>query len=149
MIASEVVTGIIGDSLPGGVEIHYGPGPAIGKPKTKPTHVPVPSVGYSAGATATDSRYLPGGVFKEDPTSTEKSTPTITPTPSEPPVPEGYEVIRTDYITDGNTVSKIVVIETVEYVMMSTETATVTATASGQKARRQMLHLHRHRRGSH
>jgi hypothetical protein len=46
-------------------------------------------------------------------------------------------------------VSKIVVIETVEYVMLATETVTVTATFGAEKARRELHHLHRHQHGSH
>ncbi|KAL2257868.1 hypothetical protein VTK26DRAFT_9068 [Humicola hyalothermophila] len=147
MAASEKLTGIIGDSLPGGVVIHYGPGPAVGKPAPEPTHVPVPSVGYSAGVPASSGEYLPGAVFKEVPSETPETTPA--PTPSDPPIPEGYSAIRTDYVTNGNVVSKIVVIETVEYVMMSTETVTVTATYGAQQARREVNHLHRHRHGAH
>ena len=167
-LASEKLTGVIGDSLPGNVVIQYGPGPAIGnKPATESTLVPVPSVGYSAGTTASASAYLPGGVFKENPTSTPEvnalavqepsststSTPTPTPTPiptpSDPPVPEGYTLLRTDYVTNGHVVSKVVIIETVEYVQVATETVTVTATFGGEKARRELVHLHRHRHGSH
>ncbi|GAB1314204.1 hypothetical protein MFIFM68171_04414 [Madurella fahalii] len=155
MVASERIEGVIGASLPGGVEIHYGPGPANGHNPSESKPVPVPSVGYSAGETASGSNYLPGGVFKEEPTTAPdvnalaQSPPTPTPTPSDPPVPEGYELVRTDYVTEGNTVRKIIVLETVEYVMMATETVTVTSTFGLQKARRELQHLHRHVHGSH
>lgn len=177
-LASEKVTGMIGDSLPGGVVVQYGPGPAIGnKPQTQSVAVPVPTVTYTPGTTVTGSDYLPGGVFKETPTSSPSrgvnalvaqassstsstSSPpppppppppatTAKPTTSDAPPPAGYELVRTDFVTNGNVVSKIVVIETVEYVMMTTETVTVTATFGGDKARRQLHHLHQHRRGSH
>ncbi|KAL2127847.1 hypothetical protein VTI74DRAFT_10097 [Chaetomium olivicolor] len=159
IVANEKVKGLIGDSLPGNVLIQYGPGPATGGPKaqTSSVYVPVPTVSYSPGTTGT--LHLPGGIFKESPPVTPEvaalaeptvsPSPTPTPTPSDPPVPSGYELVRTDYITNGNVVSKIVVIETVEYVMMTTETVTVTATFGDQKARRELLHLHRHRHGSH
>ncbi|KAK4043458.1 hypothetical protein C8A01DRAFT_43585 [Parachaetomium inaequale] len=153
MIASEKLAGIIGNVLPGGVEIQYGPAPAVHK---KP-EIALPSISLPA------PNVLPGGVFQEqptstpevqevpEPTSTSTPTPTPTPIPSDPPVPEGYELVRTDYVTNGNVVSKIVVIETVEYVMVATETVTVTATPGADKARREVqhLHLHRHRHGAH
>jgi hypothetical protein len=164
MLASEKLTGIIGDSLPGGVVIQYGPGPATGghDAQTVPVSVPVPTVSYAPGTTVSDGNYLPGGVFKESPTSSSiesptssaeaevnalnapSPSPTPSPTPSDPPVPEGYELVRTDYVTNGNVVSKIVVIETVEYVMMTTEVVTVTVTPSVGNVRRE-AHLHRHR----
>ncbi|KAK4103983.1 hypothetical protein N658DRAFT_420519 [Parathielavia hyrcaniae] len=174
MLASEKVMGIIGDSLPGGVAIQYGPEPAVGgnNAHTVPVSVAVPTISYTPGITASDGVHLPGGVFQESPTSTSVSSssssaeaevnalaepspsPTPTPTPSDPPVPEGYELLRTDYVTNGNVVSKIVVIETVEYVMMTTEIVTVTATPGVDKARReahlhQHHHHHQHRHGLH
>ncbi|KAL2019650.1 hypothetical protein VTK56DRAFT_9465 [Thermocarpiscus australiensis] len=194
MLADEKTTGIIGDSLPGGVLIQYGPEPAtINVPASQPTTAPVSSVGSSAAITVSSS-HLPGGVFKETATSSAEisppsststaefnalaeppststaefnalaqpsststaevnalaqPSPTPTPTPSDPPVPEGYEIVRTDYVTNGNTVSKIVVIETVEYVMVATETVTVTATFGADKVRRALHHIHRHRNGAH
>jgi hypothetical protein len=159
MIASEKLAGIIGDVLPGGVEIQYGPAPAV----HKGSQIALPSISLPA------PNVLPGGVFQEKPTSTPEvqavpeptpevqevpeptssPTPTPSPIPSDPPVPEGYELVRTDYVTNGNVVSKIVVIETVEYVMMATETVTVTATPGVEKARREVQHLHLHRRHQH
>lgn len=156
MIANEKLAGVIGNSLPGGVVIQYGPGPAIGNK--------APSINIAVAAapspTAEDPAQLPGGVFQEAPTSTAAEvtaqeepspppTPTPTPTPSDAPVPEGYDLVRTDYVTNGNTVSKIVVIETVEYVMMTTEVVTVTATFGADKARRELHHLRRRHHGSH
>ena len=158
-IASEKLAGLIGASLPGGVTIQYGPGPALGNK--------APSIAVAA-AVATTTTQLPGGVFQEAPTSTGEvnalevpsssssssslsssssepaPSPTPTPTPSDAPVPEGYDLVRTDYFTNGNLVSKVVVIETVEYVLMTTETVTVTATFGADKARRELHHLHRH-----
>lgn len=169
-LAGDKVDGFVGNSLPGGVAVQYGPEPAVSHPapaKTQPTsHVAVPTVSYEPGVT---SLSLPGGVFKEKPTSTtseeevkqsalavpepelETSSPSPTPTPapvpSDAPVPEGYELVRTEYITNGKVVSKIVVIETVkyEYLIKATETVTVTATLAAEKARRELNHLHRHR----
>ncbi|KAJ4306429.1 hypothetical protein N0V88_001230 [Collariella sp. IMI 366227] len=161
IVADERMKGFIGDALPGNVAIQYGPAPALGGPnaQTSAVYVPVPTVTYSPGATGTS--HLPGGVFKESPTATSEaslevaalaestSSPSPTPTLSDPPVPSGYELVRTDYVTNGNVVNKIVVIETVEYVMLTTETVTVTATFGGENARRELHHLHRHRHGSH
>lgn len=155
-LASEKIDGVIGTSLPGGVEIHFGPGPAnVQSPPSESTPVPVPSVGYSAGETASGTNYVPGGVFKEEPTTAPdvialaQPSPTTTAAPSDPPIPEGYELVRTDYVTEGKTVRKIIVVETVEYVMVATETVTVTSTFGAQKARRHLQHLHRHAHGSH
>ncbi|KAL2157597.1 hypothetical protein VTH06DRAFT_5976 [Thermothelomyces fergusii] len=132
MIASEKLSGLIGDSLPGNVPIAYGPEPANFN-----KHMPDPRPSVSS----TD-KVLPGGVFQE-----QTSTPKPTPKPSERPVPEGYELVRTDYVTEGTVVSKIVVIETVETVMLETATVTVTATRTAGVERRGVHHhLHRHRR---
>ena len=175
IVKNEKVTGLIGESLPGNIVIQYGPEPATAaRPtNTEPNYVPVPTASYSAGVTASaESDILPGGVFKERPTSTVEPTfsveptttsanigalaepspePTPAPIPSDPPIPEGYSLVRTDYITNGNTVSKIIVIETVEYVMLATETVTVTATATpgSEKVRREHIHMHRHHHARH
>ncbi|KAL2179084.1 uncharacterized protein P884DRAFT_276164 [Thermothelomyces heterothallicus CBS 202.75] len=155
MIASEKLSGLIGDTLPGNVPIAYGPEPANYK---KPLPDPLPALSSIV------DNILPGGVFQEkqtsistseEPTSTPTTTPTTTatPTPSEPPVPEGYELVRTDYVTNGNVVSKIVVIETVSTVMLETATVTVTATRTADIERREVhrhQHLHhRHHHGLH
>ncbi|KAK4169116.1 hypothetical protein QBC43DRAFT_85493 [Cladorrhinum sp. PSN259] len=174
VLTKEKVKGKIGKTLPGGVAIRYGPEPAVGPAPAasdvQTSHVPVPTVSYKPG---TSSVILPGGIFKEEPTTTEavakvsilaapkaeepsttssssSSTPspepTPAPTPSDPPVPQGYELVRTDWITNGNVVSKVVVIETVQYVTLATATETVTVTAAigGDKARRELHHLRRH-----
>jgi hypothetical protein len=165
-LANERTTGFIGNSLPGGVQIQYGPGPAIGNnPQTNSAPVAVPTVSYKPGTTVTGSEYMPGGVFKETSTPVVPSSsqsrqvnalaevvPTTTPapTPSDPPVPAGYELVSTKYVTSGNLVNKIVVIETVETVLETTQTVTVTATYGSEKVRRELLHhMHRHRYGSH
>ncbi|KAK4157616.1 hypothetical protein C8A00DRAFT_40042 [Chaetomidium leptoderma] len=153
MIAStEKLSGMIGESLPGGATIHRGPGPAMGKPAPAPEPVPEPSP-----VPAPSNKDLPGGVFKEKPTSAPElnglaaaPSPSPAPIPSDPPVPAGYELVRTDYVTEGNVVRKVVIIETVQYVMVATETVTVTSTLGADKARRELNnHLHRHRHGSH
>jgi hypothetical protein len=67
-LVQEVVSGMVGTSLPGGVQIQYGPGPATqAKPSPSPTAtVEVPTVSYSPGTTGTSSgSVLPGQVFKE------------------------------------------------------------------------------------
>jgi hypothetical protein len=187
MISSEKIDGVIGASLPGGVQIHYGPEPANADSNTGSNNGPVASVGsgpsvesLAVEAASTTSSTLSSVVQQEEPTSTlnanaltepspalsadeinalakpsptpstseinalAEPSPAPTSTLSDPPIPEGYELVRTDYVTNGNTVSKIVVVETVEYVMVATETVTVTATLGAQKARRQLQHLHRH-----
>ncbi|KAL1839072.1 hypothetical protein VTJ49DRAFT_1902 [Mycothermus thermophilus] len=157
-IASEKVSGVIGNSLPGGVTIQRGPEPARKPAVEAPQFVP-------AGAPSPND--LPGGVFQEieaatsvqvveaaevpEPTPEVPSPTPEPPEPSDPPVPEGYELVRTDYVTDGRTVSKIVVIETVETIMMTTETVTVTVSPTGN-ARRDVhghQHHHNHRRHRH
>lgn len=174
-LVNEKVTGKRGKSLPGDVPIRYGPAPAnVQAPGADQTsHIPVPTVTYQP---AESSAYQPGGIFNGDAPSSNSSssseevkvtalaqpepepepepTPAPTPTPSEAPLPSGYELVRTEYVTNGKVVSKIVVIETVEYVMLAAateiETVTVTATLDAQKARRGLNHLHRHRHaGSH
>lgn len=161
MIASEKLSGLIGNILPGNVKISLGPAPANHN-QPKPDPIELPAVSLPA------PDVLPGGVFKEEPTSspeaestttssstsTSTPTPTPTPTPSDPPIPEGYQLVRTDYVTNGNVVKKIVVIETVTYVMVATETVTVTATPGADKPRRELnqhqhQHLARHRHGHH
>lgn len=155
MIASEKLSGKIGKTLPGGVTIHRGPSPA-GHGAPPPAANNVETGNQHAAVDSGDK--LPGGVFKELPTSSPEAppppppTPTPAPVPSDPPVPEGYELVRTDYVTNGGVVSKIVVIETVTYVMLATETVTVTATVSSGAEKRnvhQHQHLARHRHGSH
>jgi hypothetical protein len=135
-VASEKVAGLIGDSLPGNVPIIYGPDSANGKPQTSSVSVPVPSVGYTPGTTVTGSNYLPGGVFRESSTAT---TITARPTSSDA---ANYEVVSTRYVTSGNLVSKVVVVESVEYVVSATETVTVTAPSDGKN--RRGVHMRRH-----
>ncbi|KAH6626243.1 hypothetical protein B0J18DRAFT_476939 [Chaetomium sp. MPI-SDFR-AT-0129] len=162
----EKLLGFIGDILPGGVEISRGPGPAIPKPHGAPAPIPLPAV----SSVVPGLNVLPGGAFAEKSTSEVAPTPsststtstststststtpstTSTPVPSDPPVPKGYSLVRTDYVTKGNVVSKIVVIETVKYVMAeATETVTVTATRGTDKARREVHHMHQHQHRHH
>ncbi|KAK3308781.1 uncharacterized protein B0T15DRAFT_118402 [Chaetomium strumarium] len=159
-VASEKVAGLIGDALPGNVPIKYGPDPVNGEPQTSSVSVPVPTVGYTPGTTVTGSDYLPGGVFRESSTTTTATTtstatkadalndegPTTTAAPSSPNA-AGYEVVATQYVTDGNIVSKLVVVEAVQYVVSATETVTVTAPTSSLKARRG-IHMRRQRHRS-
>lgn len=82
-------------------------------------------------------------VVPEEPVAPEE--PAITEAP-EPVVPEEeLNIVSTDYIKDGNVLSKIVWVEEVVYV---TETAdeiqTVTVEAPNAK---RAVHVHRHRRG--
>ncbi|KAK5662979.1 hypothetical protein OQA88_6391 [Cercophora sp. LCS_1] len=157
-LANEKVEGRVGMALPGDVPIQYGPEPATNpSPGPQTTTVAVPSVGYSEGAKPTGSVYLPGQIFKETSISTEAPSstqeiaalaqPPVTPAPEPPvePVDDGYEVVRTEYITAGNLVSMIIVKEKVEYVTVTTTTYTSTMTVGALKAR-YTPHMHRHQR---
>lgn len=161
-LANEKVAGIVGAVLPGGVSIQFGPEPAVPgqqaphEPQLPPTTtVAVPTVGYSAGIEPTDTNYQPGQIFKEHSSSIVDSSstggvaalaePAITPAPEPPVEDDGYEIVRTDYVTVGNLVSMIIVKEKVEYVTVTTTTATSTVTVDSLKARYQP-HMHRHGR---
>lgn len=166
VLINEKVAGVVGDTLPGGVPIQYGPGPAtVANPGPPTAHVSIPTVGYSEGIKPTNSVYLPGQVFKEHTSSAAEPAPTpsaadtpdtpdfaaaaqpaITPPPASPPVEEdGYEVVRTEYVTEGKLVNMIIVKEKVEYVTVTTTTATSTVTVEGLQARYEP-HMHRHGR---
>jgi hypothetical protein len=171
LIANEKVSGIVGLSLPGSGGNNDKPQPAalpaeIPEDVPAPTHDFLPAANPDAGAPdaapdAAPSEEIPGGVFQEEPQPSEpvvepqEEAPAPTPTPElpDPPAPEGYEIIRTDYITEGRTVSKIVVMETVEYVMLTTQTETVvvtaTAGANGKRDVEHHQHGHRHVRRHH
>jgi len=163
VLVNEKVAGKVGNTLPGGVPIQYGPGPAtVANPGPQTTHQSIDTVGYSEGAKPTDSVYLPGQVFKDHTSSAAEPAPTpstadtpefaaaaqpaITPPPASQPVEEeGYEVVRTEYVTEGKLVNMIIVKEKVEYVTMTTTTATSTVTVEGIQARYEP-HMHRHGR---
>lgn len=91
-IAKEQVSGIVGDSLPGGVQIQYGPEPATqANPAAPSTTVAVPTASYSPASSGALSA-IPAGIFKESSTSdsaaASPTTPTAalatTPTPAAP-----------------------------------------------------------------
>lgn len=162
VLANEKVAGVVGNVLPGNVKIQYGPGPAtVTNPGPQTTVVAVPTVSYSEGTKPTDSVYQPGQMFKEisssttaseAPSSTEEiaalAQPPVTPAPEPPaptPVDDGYEIIRTDYVTEGNLVNMIIVKEKIEYVTVTTTTYTSTTTIGALKARHER-HMHRHGR---
>jgi len=165
VLRNEKVAGSVGDVLPGGVPIQYGPGPAtVANPGPRTTTVEMPTVGYSEGTKPTDSVYLPGQVFKEHtstpaaepapaPTPVNNSPdigalaqPAVTPPPAAPPAEEdGYEIVRTEWVTSGKLVNMIIVKEKVEYVTVTTTTATSTVTMEGLRARYEP-HMHRHGR---
>lgn len=157
LLNHELVAGFIGDTLPGGVEIQEGPGPATAKqPAASTSEVMIPAATNAPSVQPTDSIVLPGQILHE--TSSSTSTPTGSPTsssadfnalaqpattPAPVPTPEDdgkYSIIRTDYITSGNVVNMIVVKEAVEYVTVTT------TTVLAPKARR---HLHRHGQRHH
>lgn len=79
-IAKEQVSGIVGDSLPGGVQIQYGPEPATqANPAPQSTTVAVPTASYSPGPSGALSA-VPAGIFKESSTSDSAEASTATPT---------------------------------------------------------------------
>lgn len=94
-LVKEDVTGIVGDSLPGNVAIQYGPQPATQvNPPQQTTTVAVPSVGYSAGTTATSSgSVLPGQVFKETSAYDAATAPTPSATPDAAASPDNPALI--------------------------------------------------------
>ncbi|OIW29994.1 hypothetical protein CONLIGDRAFT_575792 [Coniochaeta ligniaria NRRL 30616] len=175
-LVKEAVTGIVGDTLPGGVAIQYGPQPATQvNPAPQTTTVDVPTVSYSPGTTATNSgSVLPGQVFKES-SSSEAPTPSTTPeaastpdaaaSPAKPTFPtaapasapqdDGLPIVSTQYITNGNVVSEVVWKEAVVYITESedvTVTVTVQQPTSSVQAVRKLRrghghdHFHRHLR---
>jgi hypothetical protein len=88
-IANEKVSGIVGDSLPGGVQIQYGPEPATqANPAPQSTTVAVPTAGYLPGPSGALSA-VPAGIFKESSTSNSAvaapATPTAAPTTAQAP----------------------------------------------------------------
>ncbi|KAK3491444.1 hypothetical protein B0T13DRAFT_74989 [Neurospora crassa] len=152
---NEKTTGVIGDSLPGGVKIAYGPEPAdAANAGSHTTTVEVPTATYSQGATVTDGNYMPGGVFKaakfgvpaaesavNSISTTTEALPTITEAPTVAAEDDGFTAIRTEYITKGNVVSMVIVKEALEYVTVTTTTVTAVQTVQA----RQYSHLHRHK----
>lgn len=166
VLADEKVDGVVGNALPGNVLMQYGPEPATAKnPGPKPsTTVPVPSAPYSAGEKPTGTDYLPGQVFKEiSSTTTTTSAPTeAAPTPlgaaqvTRLPEPaaaaveeDGYDIVRTDYVTQGNVVNMVIVKEKLEYVTITTTTVTSTATFQAKPRRSAHVHRHQRRHGRH
>ena len=152
-LVNEKVAGQVGNALPGGVPIQYGPGPATVKnPGPQTTTVAVPTATYSEGAKPTDGSYGPGQVFKEHNSTaaadiTVQAQPSVTPAP-EAPIDDGYEVVRTDYVTQGNVVNMIIIKEKIEHVTVTTTTYTSTTTITPLKARH-AGHVHRHNRRHH
>jgi hypothetical protein len=165
VLANEKVAGAVGDLLPGGVPIQYGPAPATAaNPGPRTTTVEHPSVGYSEGVKPTDTLYQPGQIFREHTTS-PAAEPTPKPTPAsepevgalaqpavtaapEPPVVEEdgeYAIVRTEWHTEGRLVNMVIVKEKIEYVTMMTTTATSTVTVNNLRARYEP-HMHRHGR---
>lgn len=155
-LVNEAVTGIVGNSLPGDVQILYGPETGTQVSPAPPTSImSVSNLGFSPGSTPANSgSVVPGEVFKQTtssspspaamPTSASPSTaeassasdaspnassaPTLTTAASTAaPAENSMSVLSTQYITSGNTVSEIVWEEAVVYVTES-EDFTVTTT---------------------
>lgn len=172
------------DMLPGDVPITYEDGkPDSGKPSSKP------SLTYQPGASASESA-LPGQVFKEsstsvapEPTTTSESVeptppvvnvaavatsstsssapaPTTTPAPSAAPVDPNVEYFSTQYVTNGNLVSKILWQEEVVWETEIVDSSTTVTVRGGPPSsvpapepaapvRRRAAHLHGHGRHHH
>lgn len=170
-LVNEAVAGIVGTSLPGDVQIVYGPQTGTQTNPGPPTTVSVSAVGYSPGSTAANSgSVVPGEVFKATPNSnsptqstnptvpssdaasTSDAPPTTAPDPTAAPTAvatdDDMSVVSTQYVTSGNVVSEIVWKEAVVYVTESedvTVTMTVQPTSSVQgvtKVRRGHSHDH-------
>ncbi|KAJ4412131.1 hypothetical protein N0V85_003713 [Neurospora sp. IMI 360204] len=150
---SEKTTGLIGDSLPGGVKIAYGPEPAnAANAGSHSTTVEVPTATYSQGATVTNGNYMPGGIFKAAkvadvnspvvPSITTEAPSVITQAPTVIDQDGEFTAIRTEYITNGNVVSMVIIKEAVEYVTVTTTTVTAVQTV---QARQYSQHMSRHK----
>lgn len=105
-LMKEQVTGIVGDSLPGGVQIQYGPEPATNaNPGPRTTTVAVPSVPYSP---VPSSSAYPAGVFRESRPSVEVAAAPANPTPepsasieSAPTVESAAQPVKTAPVDDS------------------------------------------------
>ncbi|ROV90211.1 hypothetical protein VMCG_10258 [Cytospora schulzeri] len=152
------------DSLPGGVGIAWGPGPATeAHPEQPSTSVVLPTLTYSAGSTASvNGSYVPGNAFVGV-TSTSG-------TPAASAVPVGDAVkadvgitsaasadsvsataTATSYLTSTNSaglviINEVVYEEVITYVTEST-TTTVYQEPSAPAVRRRGGHQHRHVHG--
>lgn len=149
--------------LPGNVKITLGGGEESQPEDPAPTQAEKPTLAYTPGELPTDSaRPLPGQVFKEtskggdasSPAPTSESAPsapiaaaaaaadtTEAPTP-QAPEPSFYS---TQYITNGNIVTKVFWEEQLVYV---TETVDATATVTAPANRKRHAHLRGHARRS-
>ncbi|OAQ95626.1 hypothetical protein LLEC1_03641 [Akanthomyces lecanii] len=153
-------------NLPGGLSV-FGDGGDPSKPETggdspsTGTATSKPTLGYTPGVTASNSASpLPGQVFKQVDSESSGSTPTPAPTtaPSAPSAPLAAAAAVTEasttpepsyfsiqFITHGNTVSKIL---WEEELVTVTETLEPTATKTVDAAKRRRSHLHGHARRS-
>ncbi|KAK3351434.1 hypothetical protein B0H65DRAFT_117959 [Neurospora tetraspora] len=150
---NEKTTGLIGDSLPGGVKIAYGPEPAnAANAGSHSTTVEVPTATYSQGATVTNGNYMPGGIFKAAkvadvnspvvPSITTEASSVITEAPTVIDQDGEFTAIRTEYITNGNVVSMVIIKEALEYVTVTTTTVTAVQTV---QARQYSQYMNRHK----
>lgn len=112
------------------------PAPADPAPEV-PVSQPAPEAPVSQPAPAEPAPEAPAPAPKD---------PVITEAP-EPVAPEEeLKVVRTDYVRDGNVLSKIVWVEELVYV---TQTEECTVTAEPPMAKRAQAHLRRHARRRH
>lgn len=145
-------------TLPGGVELSWGPEPAdaaAGSDTT--TTVAIPTLSYSAGSTATNNAsVVPGNVFKATATTVASADAVVTPAPVITSAASGdYVTVGTSTYTytgaDGDvTISEIVIEEAVTWVTeLTTTTVTVEPTGYARRRRDAHFHGHQHRQIGH
>lgn len=150
-------------SLPGDVQVFWGPGPASGSPAeaTAPSSVVLPTLTYSAGSTASvNGSFVPGNAFKAQQTPSTpvpmadavKGAAVVTPAPS---ATTGDEVIATSTgyetttLADGTVmVNEVIYEEVIDYVTVATTTTVYVDPTEAAAARKRSAHAH-HRRHVH
>lgn len=158
-LLKEDVVGPI-SSLPGDVKVSWGPGPASSGDSddddTAPSSIPLPTLTYSAGSTASvNGSFVPGNAFKAQQTSASASVPmdeavkgaaVLTPAPSGPteiPTSTAYE---TTTLADGTVmVNEVVYEEVIDYVTVETTTTVYVEPTNAPEARRRSAHAHARR----
>ncbi|KAF4586014.1 WSC domain-containing protein [Ophiocordyceps camponoti-floridani] len=134
------------DKLPGGMDSH--------PIKEKPVSGPVPTLHYTPGHKPTDpAAPLPGDVFKQKAAQAAEAAvlpammnaeqapaPTSAPAPAAAaPAEDNKSYYSTQYVTNGNVVSKILVEAQTVYVSQYAE-----PTSQAEQNRRRAVHMHKH-----
>ncbi|POR33764.1 Uncharacterized protein TPAR_06046 [Tolypocladium paradoxum] len=157
-------------NLPGNVEVGGGSG-HNGNGHAPSSAAPMPTLTYAPGERPSDAASpLPGQIFKDKSSSTSASAPTTptsaatygadaipdvqptTPPPPPPattPAPETKSYYSTQYVTNGNVVSKILWEEQFVYATQYADTTTTIESPAGAAGRRRRrgAHLHGHGHG--